>query len=386
MKLSKIFLIAGAFAALSLTSCLSSDDETIALGAASRTDIPSDNDADPNPEIYDATTSMPNIQYSTVDEDGTAVFRIDMTGIQDRNTLEWIRLAGTGEKDQNVWAEIDGTPKGIKVYNTADDEDVKHNVPVDLVFLVDNSGSMSEEANAIARDIADWASKLNAGSLDIRFGCVGYDGAITGAIGITTAENLTAYLNRSGKNGTNRTVGFEGTDREIAKYEAAAGSYRTGGGSSNECGMAALRFATEQFSFRRGANRIFVNFTDEPNQPNGIARFSVESLLTDWDTSLGTIHTVFSDNREYSSEYNAKMSEYTGGTVIYTNSSFTGVTLESLPVTDAMQNSYIIRMTNIEKYMDNKSHDLHITVLSPDRSVAVERNYNVVFKRNETEE
>lgn len=386
MKFNRIFLISAAFAALSLSSCLSSDDETIALGAASRTDIPSDSQATPNPSIVDATTSMPNIQYSTVDENGTAVFRIDMTGIQDRNTLEWLRLAGTGEKDQNVWAEIDGEPKGIKVYNTADDEDVKHSVPVDLVFLVDNSGSMSEEANAIARDIADWASRLNAGSLDIRFGCVGYDGAITGAIGITTAENLTAYLNRAGVSGTNRTVGFEGSDKEKAKYQSAAAAYRTGGGSSNECGMAALRFATDQFSFRRGANRIFVNFTDEPNQPAGISKFSVESLLTDWDTSLGTIHTVFSDGKEYSTEFNAKMSEYTGGTVIYTNSSFSGVTLESLPVTDAMQNSYIIRMTNIEKYMDNRVHDLHITVLSPDGGVAVERNYNVMFTRETPEE
>lgn len=386
MKFNRIFLISAAFAALSLSSCLSSDDETIALGAASRTDIPSDSQATPNPSIVDATTSMPNIQYSTVDENGTAVFRIDMTGIQDRNTLEWLRLAGTGEKDQNVWAEIDGEPKGIKVYNTADDEDNKHSVPVDLVFLVDNSGSMSEEANAIARDIADWASRLNAGSLDIRFGCVGYDGAITGAIGITTAENLTAYLNRAGVSGTNRTVGFEGSEKEKAKYQSAAAAYRTGGGSSNECGMAALRFATDQFSFRRGANRIFVNFTDEPNQPAGISKFSVESLLTDWDTSLGTIHTVFSDGKEYSTEFNAKMSEYTGGTVIYTNSSFSGVTLESLPVTDAMQNSYIIRMTNIEKYMDNRVHDLHITVLSPDGGVAVERNYNVMFTRETPEE
>lgn len=386
MKLSNIFLAAGALAALTLTSCLSSDDETIALIAGSRTDIPSDSQATPNPEIFETTTSMPNIQYSTVDEDGTAVFRIDMTGIQDRNTLEWIRLAGTGERDQNVWVEIDDTPKGIKVYNTADDDDSKHNVPVDLVFLVDNSGSMSEEANAIARDIADWATRLNAGSLDIRFGCVGYDGAITGAIGITTAEELTEYLNRSGHSGTSRTVGFAGTDRQINAYTSAAPSYRTGGGSSNECGMAALRFATDQFSFRRGANRIFVNFTDEPNQPNGIAKFSVESLLTDWDTSLGTIHTVFSDGRETSKEYNAKMSEYTGGTVIYTNSSFSGVTLESLPVTDAMQNSYIIRLTNIEKYMDNKVHDLHITVLSPDKSVAVERNYNVIFTRKNEED
>lgn len=386
MKLTKIMLAAGVCAAMTLTSCLDNGDETIALGSGNRTDIPSDNNATPNPEIGEGTATMPNVQYSTVDENGTAVFRIDMTGIQDKTTREWIRLMGTGEKDQNVWVEVDGTPKGIKVYNTADDKDADHNVPVDLVFLVDNSGSMSEEADAIARDIAAWAAKLNAGSLDIQFGCVGYDGAINGGIGISTAEDLTAFLNRPGRTGTSRTNGFVGSDSEISKYESAKESYRTGGGSSNECGMAALRFATDQFSFRRGANRIFVNFTDEPNQPAGKPQFSVESLLTDWDTSLGTIHTVFSETREYGSEYNSKMSEYTGGTVILTDSRFSDVTLESLPVTDAMQNSYIIRMTNIEKYMDGKVHNLHITVLTPDKKVAVERFYNVVFTRKNDQE
>lgn len=364
---------------LSLISCLDSGDETIALVSGNRTDIPSDADASPNPELYgDATASMPNIQYSTVDEDGTAVFRIDMTGVQDRNTLEWLRLYGTGDENQNVWVEVDGTPKGIKVYNTADDEE-EHTVPVDLVFLVDNSGSMSEEADAIARDITEWADKLNAGNLDIMFGCVGYDGAITGALNITDSQTLSDYLDRS--SGTNRTVGFVGTQAEKKLFQSRKENYRTGGDSSYECGMAALRFASDLFSFRKGANRIFVNFTDEPNQPNGKAQFSVKSLLTDWDTSLGTIHTVFSGGSDSDQERNSLMSEYTGGTVIFANSSFSGVTLESLPVTDAMQNSYIIRLTNIDKYIDGKSHEVHITIMSKDGNVRVERVFNVVFTK-----
>lgn len=368
---------------LSLSSCLNSGDETIALNTGNLTDIPSDDLAEPNPYIGESyTASMPNVQYSVVDEDGTSVFRIDMTGIQDRNSLDWIRLAGTGEKNQNVWVEIDGTPKGIKVYNTADDQS-ERSVPVDLVFLVDNSGSMSEEANAIARDIADWARKLNAGSLDIKFGCVGYDGAINGAVDITDAASLTSYLNRSNVSGTSRTVGFEGSDAMVRKFNNNKSSYTTGGNSANECGMAALRFATDLFSFRKGANRIFVNFTDEPNQPAGIARFSVESLLTDWDTTLGTIHTVFSDGNERHTEYNYKMSDYTGGTVITCGSSFSGVTLESLPVTDAMENSYIIRLTNLDRFMDGKVHKLHITILSPDGSVRVERVFSVMFMDSE---
>lgn len=322
--------------ALGSTSCLSDGEDTIIVENGNPTDIPSDSQADPNPSVTTNNATIPNIQYATVDEDGVSVLRIDMTGIQDQSTLEWLRLLGTGEKGQNVWVEVDGKPKGVKVYNTADDENAT-SVPVDLVFLVDNSGSMSDEANAIARDITSWAQKLEASGLDIHFGCVGYDGEITGACSLCDGASLFSYLDRS--SGTSRTRGFEGTPSEISNYERVRENYRTGGGSDDECGMAALRFADENFDFRKGANRIYVNFTDEPNQPAGISRFSVESLLTDWNTSDGTIHTVFSNNKETAGEYNRLMSEYTGGTVINTNSSFTGVTLESLPVSDAMMNS-----------------------------------------------
>jgi hypothetical protein len=358
-----------------LQSCISDGEDTIVLEDGNNTDIPSDSKADPNPELTEEPTAvMPNIQYSIVDEDGSVVFRIDMTGIQDKSTLEWIHLYGTGEKNQNVWVEVDDTPKGIKVYNTADDEDV-HTVPVDLVFLVDNSGSMSEEADVIARDITEWSQKLEATGLSIRFGCVGFDGSINGAINLTTVENLSTWLDRS--TGTKRTVGFDGSD--ATKLSNSAADYRTGGNSSNECGVAAARFANDLFSFRSSANRIYVNFTDEPNQPSGKSAFSVEWIKNNWETSMGTIHTVFSNVKETQEEFNYLMSEYTGGTVINTNSSFTGVSLESLPVSDAMQNSYIIRLTNVREYMDGNTHKVHITVLSADNSVRVERTYYVIF-------
>lgn len=376
MKKSAIILTLAMLAiGWTTTSCLSDGEDTIIVENGNPTDIPSDTKATPNPDIPSNNATIPNIQYTTVDEDGVAVLRIDMTGIQDKSTLEWLRLLGTGEPGQNIWVEVDGKPKGIKVYNTADSEETSV-VPVELIFLVDNSGSMSEEADVIARDITEWAKKLEATGLNILFGCVGYDGEITGACTPCDAASLYNYLQKG--SGTSRTVGFEGTAEEIAKYKNARSNYRTGGESTNECGMAALRFADENFKFRKGANRIYVNFTDEPNQSAGITEFSVESLLTNWDTSKGTIHTVFSNGNETKKEYNYLMSEYTGGTTINTNRYFTDVTLESLPVTSAMMNSYIIRFTNIKEFMDGKPHEVHITIY--DGNVHAERIFYVVFE------
>ncbi|MDE6717114.1 MAG: VWA domain-containing protein, partial [Muribaculaceae bacterium] len=295
MKTTKLFFVSAATVILPLTlnSCIGDDGkDAIILGNNIVSDIPDDTHADPNPSLYGGTTAtMPNIQYAVVTEDGDAIFRMDMTGIQDPATHEWIKLYGTDERNQNIWVEVDNTPKGIKVYNTIDEADT-HSVAIDMTFLVDNSGSMDDEANAIARDIMDWAKSLSS-NLDIRFACVGYDGAINGAIDFTTVENLSKWLNEG--SGTYRTTGFGGANADALKKDIE--SYRTGGNSDKECGMAALRYADETFNFRKGSNRIYVNFTDEGNQPGGKKEFSVESLKTDWDTSRGTIHTVFTNNR-----------------------------------------------------------------------------------------
>lgn len=372
---------------ISLSSCLKNGDETIILETGTVLGIPSDDKADPNPSIGNSNTYIPNIQYVTEQEDGQYVMRIDMTGIQDPYTKEWLKLFGTGgdeENTQNIWVSVDNKPKGFIVKNTVDNEN-NQKVMNDIVFLVDNSGSMSEEADAIARDIISWAQKLSA-TLDVRFGCVGYDGYITGALNLTTYNTMSEYLNRF--TGVKRTTGFNGLD--ASQLETAATSYSNG---SRECGTAALRFADEQFTFRNGANRIYINFTDEPNQANSNRGYSVTYVnnQSQWNTSQGTIHTVFSGNTDFSesmyiNEYPWRMSEYTGGTTLYASSSFTGITLDALPVTSAMQNSYVIYFTNIKEFMDGQTHQVKITVLSKDGTVRGEKIFYVMFGEKEEDD
>jgi len=153
--------------------------------------------------------------------------------------------------------------------------------------------------------------------------------------------------------------------------------------SGGECGVQALKFANEYFKFRANSNRVYVNFTDDYNYHGGDASISVNYISENWETYYGTIHTVFSGGfTPTSKSYGDNpllMSEYTGGTTIMANSSFSGVTLESLPVTDAMRNSYIIRFTNIDEFMDGQPHEVRITILSPDGTVSAERTFYVVF-------
>ncbi len=331
-----------------------------------------------------------------VDENNEDILNMSLTGIQIPETGEWMQLFGTGSDKQNIWVEVDGKPKAIKIINS---ETVQartrgamsriaplSRAKADVVFLVDNSGSMSEEANTVAQEIIDWSTTLSQ-TMDVQFGCVGIDhNYVNGAIDITTVEALHDYLNnRSGHtHGIYRTTGYVD-----ANLETKAAAYNNAGG---ECGGIMLHFADENFTFRSGANRIYVHFTDEPNQPNNHVEWSVESVNTaspdyNWGATRGTIHTVFSNLNNYRPDtYNwtplryedpRLFATYTGGTTIDTDASFSGVSLEDLPVTGAITNSYIIQL-NITTDMLTGKHTVTIVILSTDGNYRAEITFQGV--------
>ena len=335
--------------------------------------------ATPNVKEENSNLVLPQPQFYMEEGSNNDVLCMSLTGIQTPDTEEWMKLYGTGSTEQNIWAEIDGKPKAITVTNSGELARVASRADfaatkakADVVFLVDNSGSMSEEANQVAEEIISWSQTLSQ-VMDVQFGCVGAaeSGIINGAIDITSVENLHAYLNRSGISGTSRTRGFEDTE-----LQTTAQSY---GDPNAECGGIMLHFADEHFTFRESANRIYVHFTDEPNQA-GNYDWSVESVNREsehynWGATQGTIHTIFSDLNNYKPDtYNWNtpnnedprlFSTYTGGTSMTVNSSFAGVTLDGLEVTGAITNSYVIRFNVTEDMLTGK-HTVTIVIQSKD--------------------
>lgn len=391
-----IMALAAALLLSCMSSCLKDDEDTILLPTPKTLkDIPNDYSATENPLIYNPNAIIPNYQFEEEEEeDGLFVYRLDMTGIMNPNTHEWLELYGTGLSEQNTWLSLDGISKGILVKNHSEDGTVSRKF--DLVFLVDNSGSMDEESDAVARDITNWANSLASSGLDIVFGCVGYGGnvgnqsnhlvngyGITGALNLNNVSLLNQFLNERGVTGTNRTKGYWGSDKDILSSLVSASYYSAGG----ECSIQAARFANEHFSFRVGSNRVYVNMTDDANYPGGQQKWSINYLTSEnaWDPSMGTIHTVYSGETSYSNqplykEQSWLISEYTGGTVLYTNENFTGVSLNDLPVTGAMQHSYSIYFTVPESLKDGQYHSLKVTVLSQDQAVRAERNFSIRFE------
>ena len=403
-------LLFAAALSFGLTSCSSNNDDD---DSAPTSDIPADANAGTAPEVPHKTVNIPNISEPMLESGNSAVIRINLTGVkatQGNNAGEWMLLYGTGEANQNVWLTIDGKPKSVKVINS--DNSQQRIGMADIVFLVDDSGSMDQEADSIAKQVVAW-SQLLARTLDCRFGVVGYgDGSngIDGAMNLNVIDSLYYYLNErerySGRKvyGTYRTMGYWGADSaRLKRLIDAQEDYKYRGTGSDECGAYALHFADEQFSFRDGANRIYLNFTDEPNMPYGDTKWSVETLnpndtLYNWNPAKGTVHTVYSESDNLSYEapngyyytrnqsrpfYNTEcpwlMSEYTGGVTFFADSRFRNVTLNNLEVTDAMSNSYVLRF-NITDDLRTGLHTIILTIKDAQGNMAQKVFENVSFQ------
>lgn len=384
-----------AFGAMAFTACNNENPIVEDVNAPYVPGIPMDDIATPNPELdlTELNTVIPNLNYTVDDVNGWAVIRLDMTGVKDPYTNDWVKLYGPGSGKQNVWLSLDGVPKGFSISNTAEGSEEQQVKAVDLVFLIDNSGSMDDEANALADQVYAWAEKLAKSDLDMRFAVVGYDGRITGGMNFGTIEELDAFLN-NGRWGTSRTTHF--VEKEGDDWQTWRDNYFVNW-NVDECGVAALRLADEQFSFRPGANRVYVNFTDEANYYNSDLT-SVEYVNPangTWKATQGTIHTVLStsvddywvsgvsNNNPNHYQLPWLLSEYTDGTFIQVPSNFSGVTLDDLPITGALMNSYIIKFTNCEEVFDGQPHNVKITVKSesPNGEILADKEFNLVFEK-----
>lgn len=335
---------------------------SVAFYACKEEDNPTNNDDGPNSDIpADPSGSAPAPTINNVRPAATFAktagnesrIRISLLGIINPTTGQPIEFAG----NQNLYVTEDNTLKGIKLTRVS----AGNSLGVDIVFTVDNSGSMFEEADSIAAKIIAFANTLQASGLNVRVGSVGYDGPVTGALDLTAPESLRVYLNRA--TGTSRTRGFGGPNAQ-ALQQAAQGQ---NAGVFGENAIVAIRYADSLFAWRQGTQRVYVNFTDEPTQPGGKVWYSTDGFLASWNNQRGTIHTVWSggDTTNFGTEVALsrekpwRLSFGTGGTLKVIRSDARDLDLTTLPVTVALQNSWLVEFRSANP---NVPHTLKITV------------------------
>lgn len=362
---------------LTMALCISSCDKKGTEPVDPNNDIPTDpaNVTVPTPTVNNL---KPSATFANTAGNDSRI-RVNLLGLLDpTRSYEKITL----QANQNLFLTEDGVPQGFLVTPVSN----TNILAADVVFAVDNSGSMAEEADSVTNSIAAFTSLLAASGLDIVFGCVGYDvgGNISGAINFTTATNLRAYLNRLSRSGsplrgTARTVGFAGPDSAMLVTAARTFAQTLAG----ENGAAGILFADSLFNRRANTQRVFINFTDEPTQPNGDARWATEKLCQTL-SGRATVHTVWSggDTLSFSEvplfvEKPWRMSHCTGGTVKVIPPSAIGLNLVDLPVTSALANSSLLEFVSANP---NANHTIVITVKANDRADGRTVYENVKYK------
>lgn len=320
---------------------------------ADNSDIP----GDPSGVTVPATTKNNVLPSATFTAVGNRV-KLNLLGLLDPTTQQPIAFSYNASNPQssNLFIQEDGVVKGLKVTKVG----TGNVLTADVVFLVDNSGSMDDEADSVAASIIEFANFLQASGLDVKFAVVGFSvsGDINGGINFTTAQKLSTYLNHS--YGTYRTEGFSGPDSAALETRAYNFGY-----AGDENGVMAAFFADSVYSWRPGAQRVMILFTDEPTQNmDGIHWTNAQacSLLS----GKATIHTVFSEDTTYYSSYWNQYRERpwevsicTGGTIKFIPYDATGLTLKDLPVAGALANSYLVEYVSSQT---GKAHTVKITV------------------------
>jgi von Willebrand factor type A domain-containing protein len=265
--------------------------------------------------------------------------------------------------NHNFYLQEDSKVKGVKLTKASAGTELL----ADIVFTVDNSGSMGGEADSVAAKIVDFANALIASGLNAQFGCVGYSGRVYGAINLTDETSLNDYLtNRlyfgSPVSGTSRTVGFAGSESDSTRLDSTAANYAYGVWGEN--GVVGVLFADTMFTWRSGAQRVFINFTDEPTQPGGYFEWGTENFCTKM-AGVATVHTVWSGGdttgffeSPLSREKPWAMSECTNGTIKLINYNASDLDLTDLLVTGALENSYLI------EYLTSAPSDTHTVVVT----------------------
>jgi len=129
--------------------------------------------------------------------------------------------------------------------------------PMDMVFLMDNTGSMAPRIRAVKDSIIAFAASLEAAGADVKYGVVSFGDVSSESESLSlpaTAEAVKAWL------------------------DALSG---VGGGDSPENPLDAIMLAFNTFSWRSGAQKVFIVITDNPCHQLGDGGGDAPTLIYD---------------------------------------------------------------------------------------------------------
>ena len=229
--------------------------------------------------------------------------------------------------------------------NTGVDSILPENRLVDIVFIVDNSGSLDDEQAAIENNFFNFIDDLETSGLNFNLGLVRYgQDAFRGNPILEDNGNLTGDADYFANDVFQRNV--------------------TDGG--NEPGYQAIQEAAIGFNFRPGAQRVFVIITDEePGQSSTTSQIATDAVLANSVTVFAlTQMDLNTDFEQVTSE--------TNGAIFDILASFDFV---FDAISAEISNTYLIRYRSSQPFLDGIDRLLEVKTILVDTVDTDTTNY-----------
>ncbi len=233
---------------------------------------------------------------------------------------------------------------GYKLYKS----DSTRNAPVDILFILDNSGSMGNEQDSVLANIESFVEGIDK-SNNPRFGLLRFGHSF--ASGYNTLETT----NYSGQ-----TVNFT-PDVNDFKNNVLSRNLTNG---SIERGYDAMSLGLTA-DFRTNAQKIFVLITDENATGSNLGSITIEQITADLKQNAVTVYSWIPSNTAYDNTY-AAVSAATNGSRIDILSPFDALQTE---IESALGGTYTLRYCPSFSEKDSIEHCVNIGLTQPDSVV-----------------
>ncbi|MDX1636796.1 MAG: T9SS type A sorting domain-containing protein [Balneolaceae bacterium] len=258
-----------------------------------------------------------------------------------------VDTAGTGISDltQNNFAVFENDLLQTDLFNVTPPEQGGGVRRADIVFLMDNSGSMDEEQSAVENNVFDFVDRLAASNVDFALGLARYGAS------------------EEGGNPIIEDGGSLTSDANYFKNDVWARNVVYG---SDEPGYYTMTEAISNFNFRPGAQRIFIIITDETPDQGGATQNEARTQLVEGDVTLFSLTTSY-----LASEFQP-LTDATGGEIFNIYSSFSDI-LDFIAAEVA--SSYVVSYRSGNTNRDGTKRTVRIEVTYEGKTVQDEETY-----------
>lgn len=219
---------------------------------------------------------------------------------------------------------------------------------VDFVFLIDNSGSMSDKIAAVRNNVNAFADGLRSRGFDLRLGAVKFGQSAGANPFIINSGNMTA-------------------DVEVFKSWVNAMSANGG----YEPGLQAIEMANQQFAFRPGAARHFLIITDEDSDAGSLSN-AIALCKTNNVVVHGAINCSFDQSYAHYCSPSTSITGATGGLVMSVAGPYSQIFDR---ITGAINNTYIVRYETPNPQCNGTARQVRVEVTVGSETGSATRSY-----------